>query len=136
MFGKTDKLDDRVLSVIAPETFVQGTMRTHGSLRVDGKIEGNIYDANHVVVGEHGQVQGDIVAESVIVGGKVTGNIQAGKLVQILGKGQVFGDVRTKSLHIEDGAIFEGTCTMNTDDAASGDGKSAKKGHVLTPLMK
>ena len=134
-------MDDRILTAVSAETFVQGTIRTHGSIRIDGKVEGNVYDAKNVVVGEAGQVQGDVVAESVVVGGKVAGNIQAAKVVQILAHGQVLGDIRTKSLHIEDGALFEGTCTMNKHDGPDavngGDLKNQeKKGRLLTTLPK
>ncbi|MBI2070625.1 MAG: polymer-forming cytoskeletal protein [Elusimicrobia bacterium] len=141
MFGKVSQAlggDDKIRSIIASETFVQGTIRTHGSLIVDGKVEGSIYDANHVVIGEAGQVQGDISAETVIVGGKVVGNIQAVKLVQVLTHGQVIGDIRTKSLHIEDGAVFDGTCTMNVDsmpsDAEASVSEPPKKGRLISPL--
>ena len=139
------QVDDKVKTVVAAETFVQGTIRTQGSLIVDGKIEGNIFDAKTVVVGELGQIQGDISAQTVIIGGKVIGNIQAAKLVQVMTKGQVIGDIRTKSLHIEDGAIFDGACTMNVDSdstreagaAANGGLEShAKKGKFVAPLLK
>ncbi|MBI4668319.1 MAG: polymer-forming cytoskeletal protein [Elusimicrobia bacterium] len=133
--------DDRIKSIIAAETFIQGTVRTNSSLVVDGKIEGNVYDAKHVVIGEQGQVQGDISSETVIVGGKVVGNIQAAKLVQVLSKGQIIGDIRTKSLHIEDGAVFDGTCTMNveamtptTEFTESVEHESPKKGRIAAPL--
>lgn len=147
MFGKADSAvrapDDKVKSIIASETFFQGTIRTNGSLIVDGKVEGNIYDSNHVVIGDQGQIQGDIVSETVIVGGKVIGNIQAAKMVQILTKGQVLGDIRTKSLHIEDGAVFDGTCTMNVEasgqERTHGNGADKNQGgkpRLTTPLVK
>ena len=133
--------DDRIKSIVAAETFIQGTIRTNGSLIVDGKVEGNIYDAKHVVVGEHGQVQGDISSETVIVGGRIVGNVQAVKMVQVQSKGQVIGDIRTKSLHIEDGAVFDGTCTMNVESMnANGNGMEppapeiTKKGKLISPL--
>ncbi len=148
MFGKSDEgirsPDDKVKSVIAAETFFQGTIRTNGSLIIDGKVEGNVYDSKHVVIGEQGQVQGDIVSETVIVGGKVIGNIQAVKVVQVMSKGQVLGDIRTKSLHIEDGAIFDGTCTMNVDSMEperthignSSEKPLSGKTRVVAPLIK
>ncbi|MEK6543740.1 MAG: polymer-forming cytoskeletal protein [Elusimicrobiota bacterium] len=131
-------MDDRILTAISAETFVQGTIRTHGSIRIDGKVEGNVYDAKNVVIGEAGQVQGDIVAEAVVIGGKVMGNIQSVKLVQILAHGAVMGDIRTKSLHIEDGAVFEGTCTMSKQDGSEAEsGKpQEKKNRLVTSLPK
>ncbi|MBI4369611.1 MAG: polymer-forming cytoskeletal protein [Elusimicrobia bacterium] len=143
MFGRGEPtvVDDRIKSIVAAETYIQGTLRTHGSLIIDGKVEGGIAQAKQVVVGEQGEVKGDITAESVVVGGKVTGNILAVKLVQVLSHGQIKGDIRTKSLHIEDGAVFDGACTMNVETPSGGSGTSegavdGKRGRVVTPLIK
>jgi cytoskeletal protein CcmA (bactofilin family) len=115
MFGK-GKEDERLETVLGPETHFQGTMRSKGAIRVDGRVEGGI-SAEGVVVGETGQVQGDITAKNVVIGGKVTGNITAAGTLELQHHSQVFGDVRTSQLAIAEGAVFEGNCVMTTDKA-------------------
>jgi cytoskeletal protein CcmA (bactofilin family) len=104
---------DGMVTVIGPEAFLQGVLTAKGSLRIDGKLEGSITDGQTVVVGQGGAVRGDIAAETVVVGGTVTGNITAAAQVEILAAGKVQGDVRTPRLTIEDGAFFDGRCSMN-----------------------
>ena len=117
MFGKASpdgkvKDSSRMETMIGPETLVQGTISSKGAIRVDGKIEGGVADATTVVVGEHGEVQGDITANVAIVGGKIIGNIVAHSSIEILASSQIHGDIKTAALSIAEGATFEGNCTM------------------------
>lgn len=116
MFGKGKEVDARLETVLGPETHFQGTIRSKGSIRVDGRVEGGV-SAEGVVVGETGQVQGDITAKNIVIGGKVTGNIIAANAMELQTHSQVFGDIRTSQLSIAEGAVFEGNCVMTTDKA-------------------
>ncbi|HBU69572.1 MAG TPA: hypothetical protein DEE98_04215 [Elusimicrobia bacterium] len=116
MFTKKKENDFGVLeTVIGPESVLQGTIRSKNSVRIDGKLEGEIAEANGVIVGEKGQVQGDIKARTVIVGGKVTGNVTATHNLEIQSKAQVYGDLHSALLTIGEGATFEGNCVMSTE---------------------
>lgn len=116
MFGKKQENEFGVMeTVIGQESSFQGTLHSKNSIRIDGKLEGAIAEANGVIVGEHGQVQGDINARIVIVGGKVTGNITAAHSLEVLTKAQVYGDLHSALLTIGEGATFEGNCVMATE---------------------
>ena len=77
MFGNNknghERLDTHLETVIGSESSFQGTLRSKGSVRIDGKIEGGV-SAEGVILGERGEVQGDISARTVVIGGKVTGD--------------------------------------------------------------
>src|SRR5258708_21560257 len=95
MFGHNngnERAESHLETVIGAESSFQGTLRSKGTVRVDGKIEGGI-SAEGVILGERGEVQGDISARTVLVGGKVTGNIHAAESLELLAKCQVFGDL-------------------------------------------
>lgn len=114
--GKKQENDFGVLeTIIGRDTVLHGTIRTKNSVRIDGKLEGGIGEANGIVVGDKGQVSGDINARIVVVGGKVTGNITAAHSLEVLPKAQVFGDLHAGILTIGEGAIFEGNCVMSTE---------------------
>ena len=116
MFGKkTEGELSTVETIVGAETVFQGTIRTKNSLRVDGKLEGGVAEADGIVIGEKGVIQGDISGRIVVVGGKVTGNITASHSLEILSQAQVYGDINTASLSIGDGATFEGNCVMATE---------------------
>jgi cytoskeletal protein CcmA (bactofilin family) len=119
MFGNKegkDKLDTHLETIIGAESFFQGTLRSKGSVRIDGRIEGGV-SAEGVILGERGEVQGDISARTVVVGGKITGNVHATESLELLSKSQVFGDLHAPQLLIAEGAIFEGSCLMASEKA-------------------
>lgn len=117
MFGKSGSPtanETHLETVIGSESFFQGTLRSKGSVRIDGKIEGGIA-AEGIILGERGEVQGDISGRTIVVGGKVTGNIHATESLELLAKSQVFGDLHAPQLVIAEGAIFEGSCLMASE---------------------
>lgn len=117
MFGKKSDSAEKLETIIGPETIFQGTIRTKGSIRVDGKLEGAILEASGVIIGISGQVQGDITAKNIIVGGKITGNATATHSIEIQSKSQVLGDIHTGVLSISEGALFEGHCVMAAEQS-------------------
>jgi cytoskeletal protein CcmA (bactofilin family) len=120
MFGNSSsspsKSDVHLETIIGAESDFQGTLRSKGSVRIDGKIEGGVA-AEGVILGDRGEVQGDISARTVVIGGKVTGNIHATESLELLTKCQVFGDLHAPQLLIAEGAIFEGSCLMASEKA-------------------
>lgn len=117
MFGNQNngnKQESHLETVIGAESNFQGTLRSKGSVRIDGKIEGGIA-AEGIILGERGEVQGDISGRTIVVGGKVTGNIHATESLELLAKSQVFGDLHAPQLVIAEGAIFEGSCLMASE---------------------
>ncbi|MFA5976017.1 MAG: polymer-forming cytoskeletal protein [Elusimicrobiota bacterium] len=120
MFGASKnpaaRSESHLETIIGAESSLQGTIRSKGSVRIDGKIEGGV-SAEGVIIGEAGEVQGDVSARTVVVGGKVTGNIHATESLELLTKSQVFGDLHAPQLLIAEGAIFEGSCLMASEKA-------------------
>jgi len=111
-----DHVDTHLETVVGTESSFEGQLRSKGSIRIDGKIEGGV-SAEGVILGERGEVQGDISARTVVLGGKVTGNIHATESLELLAKCQVFGDLHAPQLLIAEGAIFEGSCLMASEKA-------------------
>jgi len=119
MFGKNKSGQDvdlsKTESLIGQGTVFQGTISSKGTIRVDGKVEGGISESLSIVVGEEGEVHGDITGNVVVIAGKVVGNIIANTSLEILANSQIHGDVKTAALTISEGAIFEGNCQMTKD---------------------
>lgn len=102
----------RELNIIGAGTIVEGKFRSQGSIRVDGKVVGDVTTAESLAVGLNGEVEGNIVAKSVTVGGKIRGSISATDKVVFEGKSVVRGDVRAVRLVIDEGSLFDGRVTM------------------------
>jgi len=108
MFGsKHPKLE----VVIGAESAFRGEMTAKGTIRIDGTYEGNI-TADCVILGESGNVIGDIKVNVLIAGGKLRGNVRAEGHVEIQPKGEIYGEIYTERLSIAEGAIFEGRSSM------------------------
>jgi hypothetical protein len=86
--------------------------RYMATVRVDGKLEGGISEASAIIVGERGEIRGDLNAGSAIIGGKVEGNITAVHSIEILKSADIHGDIKTSILSIAEGSTFEGNCVM------------------------
>lgn len=96
---------------------LQGELRFDASFRVDGKLTGLVESEGDLIVGEAGEVDGELRVGQVFVSGTVKGTIRALRKVQIAPTGKVFAEIETPALVIEDGATFEGRCTMSRDAA-------------------
>lgn len=104
----------RMETMIGSDTILYGNLTSNETIRIDGKVEGNVTNASQVIVGEGGEIMGDINASAVVVGGQVTGNIVSHSL-EILSEAKIHGDIKTASLSIAEGSIFEGNCAMIQD---------------------
>ncbi len=110
------KANIEVLTFLGIGTEFKGKVVFQGTLRVDGNVEGEIDGDDSLLVGESGVVNGSIRASSIQISGKVKGDIRAGEKL-VLKKGcDVRGTIYSKSIIIEEGAIFNGTCRMGSID--------------------
>jgi cytoskeletal protein CcmA (bactofilin family) len=100
-------------TVIGNEAYFQGTLTAKGSLRVDGRIDGSIVDAKIVTIGKSGKVKGDISCEICYVSGEVRGNVTALDHIEALAGSRVDGDMRSPRIMLEEGAVFNGNCSMD-----------------------
>jgi cytoskeletal protein CcmA (bactofilin family) len=89
-----------------------GKLTFEGTVRIDGKLSGEIFSNDVLVIGEGAEVSAEIDVGVVIVEGSVTGNIRAKRGVELHAPARVRGNIETPSLFIDKGVLFEGTCRM------------------------
>ncbi len=94
---------------------IEGDLHFEDTFRVDGRLSGRVVSKGDLVVGEQGQVEGEIRVGRIFVSGTVKGSVRAGQRVEITSRGKVHADLETPSLMIEDGAFFEGRCSMGKE---------------------
>lgn len=99
-------------STIGEGSSFEGKFYISGSLKIDGKFEGEIKTDEELVVGEKGKVKTDIYAKSVVVAGTVIGNIQADYEVRLLETAKVLGDITAPSISIQRGVVTHGLVTI------------------------
>ena len=110
------KVQSRDIGVLGLDSRVRGHIRFQGTLTVDGTVTGDVRSPEGsgamLVVGQSATVEGDIVADSVLIGGSVAGDIKAKQRVEIFGTGTLHGDIETGDIMIQGGAEFQGRCQM------------------------
>ena len=94
-----------------------GTLQFEGTVRIDGRFEGDISGNDLLLIGQAAAVRADIQVGSLVVGGKLEGNIVAKKRVELLATAQVAGTVKTLALVVNEGAVLNGTCEMRREEA-------------------
>ena len=100
------------LNLIGRGTVIVGTITASSSIRIEGEIKGKIVCHDLVTVGATGTVEGDVDAKNIIIGGKVAGNLSAQDKLVLETKSTITGDIRARRLVIDEGALFEGHCSM------------------------
>jgi cytoskeletal protein CcmA (bactofilin family) len=106
------------VNMIGEGTTVRGTIEADGDLRVAGLVNGNIRCKGKVIVAQTGKISGDLSAEEADIAGHVKGQLAIQRKLSLRNGCEVEGDIFTKSLLIEDGALYEGRCIMRESSAS------------------
>lgn len=108
---------DEIIAFLGKGTEFKGVITYSGTVRIDGKVEGEIITQGKLVVGETAVINAEISAGTVICGGKISGNIRAAERIHLLSKAVMTGSVNTPNLIIEEGVSFNGKCQMGQEEA-------------------
>ncbi len=116
--------ESKTINLIGPGTVITGEIKAQGDMRVDGTLNGNLFSKGRVVVGNSGNVKGEITCETSEIAGKIEGKVNVAGLLSLKASSVVTGDIKTGKISIEPGAAFSGTCKMNGELPA---GEKTKK---------
>lgn len=120
-----------VVSIVGPGMKVEGKCSGDGSVRVEGKVDGGVEATHSVVVGEEGEVVGDIEARDVVIAGHVAGTVRAENRVELKASCRVRGDIECETLSLEEGGRVDGELRMSA--GAGGDRKGSASAERAGP---
>lgn len=115
-------VEDENFTFLGKGANFKGVVHFEGTVRIDGRLEGEIHTTGTLVVGDSAVIKGIVTAGTIMTSGKIKGTITVTEKIQLLKHGMVVGDIRTPSISIEEGAHFHGTNDMGdqwVDDPAS-----------------
>jgi cytoskeletal protein CcmA (bactofilin family) len=112
---KTPIIEDENFTFLGRGVDFKGIVNFDGTVRIDGRLEGEIHTKGTLIIGEHAVIKGIITAGTLVSGGKIQANITAIDKIQLLKSGILIGDVRSPSFSMEQGARFQGMCDMGVD---------------------
>jgi cytoskeletal protein CcmA (bactofilin family) len=104
-------------NIIGNGTIIKGEIESNGDIRIDGKVIGTLKSNGKIVLGQNGNIEGDIYCKQADLSGRVTGKIFVDELTSLKSTSRVEGELSTKQLYIEIVAIFTGKCEMGKIDA-------------------
>jgi cytoskeletal protein CcmA (bactofilin family) len=115
----SERPDGEINTLLGKGSEFEGKLTFEGTVRVDGKLSGEIFSDDVLVVGEGATVAAEIDVGVIIVEGNVTGNIRAKRAVELHAPARVRGNIDTPSLYVDKGVIFEGNCKMEQPPSPS-----------------
>ncbi len=121
---KKKNRQEAISTFIGPETAIKGRVTFEGTIRVDGRLEGEIHSGQGVlIVGESARLEAQISVGTAVIRGQVTGTVQAGDKIEIYKPAKVVGDIKAPVVSIDSGVMFNGNCTMGAKTIAEGETK-------------
>lgn len=112
MKNRTDSSKGDLNGFLDAGSHIKGELFFEDTFRIDGRLTGSATSRGDLVVGESGEVEADVRVGRIFVSGTVSGSIHASQRIEITSGGRVSADIETPSLVVEDGAVFEGRCSM------------------------
>ena len=111
--AKTINSEVQSVNMLGAGTTIKGDIQSNGDFRVDGTLIGSIQSKGKIVIGETGNIEGEVVCRNADVSGKVKAQITVSELLTLKSTAKISGEITTSKISIEPGAKFSGTCNMS-----------------------
>lgn len=106
---------DKVETIIGAGTTLHGNVVATGTIRVDGRLTGEVVTEGDLIIGQTGQVWGTVRGRNITIAGRLEGSADAEGLLHLAATAVVKGDIIVQSFTVEEGAKYKGSCQMKTD---------------------
>ena len=114
---KTTNGDTQSVNMLGSGTTIKGDIQSNGDFRIDGTLIGSINSKGKIVIGQTGNVEGEINCRNADISGHVKAQIVVAELLTLKASAKISGEITTSKLSIEPGARFSGTCNMSESGA-------------------
>ena len=115
----TEQVNAKIGSIIGADMIVEGNIKATEAIRVEGNVKGDVSSEGTLVISSTGKVIGNIKGNNIMIAGTIEGDLFSGGRTEVASTGRIIGNIRTKSLIVDENAVFQGQCTMNPDGSAS-----------------
>ena len=109
-------------TVLGEFTSFTGNIESEGSIKILGKVEGDIKASGDIYIETTSSVTGNIYGSNVFISGYIKGNVLAKGILHLMAPAKLYGDVEVNGIVTDEGAIFQGNCRMievNDEQAAA-----------------
>lgn len=95
-------------SILGAGLTIEGKIEGNGNVRVSGRFKGNVNVKGELTVEPGASIDGEVIADTVLVGGEVRGQIVASSRVEFKESGTLMGDLKAGSLTVAAGSRMRG----------------------------
>ncbi len=99
-------------TIIGEYTTIKGDLESESSVKVVGRVDGNIKASGDVIVLVNASISGNIWADNLIVAGTINGDVHVKNNLHLESTARLKGDMEVHSFVTDEGAVFEGNCKM------------------------
>ena len=110
MLQKNEELP--IKAYLGVDALFKGTLSFEGTVRIDGKFEGQVNTNDTLVIGETGDMKADVNVGTLVCKGKLNGAVVASKKIEMHPASRITGNIQTPALSIELGAVLDGHLNM------------------------
>lgn len=114
MLGKKSGKDSQMVvdALIGSQVTIRGDVEFAGGLYVEGRVIGRLVaregEKALLTVAENGIIEGEIVADTVIISGRLTGDVHASERIELTATARVDGNVHYSVVEMAAGAQLTG----------------------------
>ena len=102
-------------TIIGRGTFFEGTMKVENSVRIDGEFKGELTCSGVLTISQSGEAYAHLEGKDIYINGIVRGTVRAEK-VRLDAQARFIGDIYADALSVSEGAIFHGSCSMDSEE--------------------
>lgn len=104
---------DDITAFLGAGTIYNGQLSFVGSVRIDGQFTGEITSEGTLILGKEAKVEGNINVCNLVLSGNLHGTVVVTGKTILHKTANLAGDLITRSLIIEEGAMLQGTISMD-----------------------
>ena len=115
MLQKNEELP--ITAYLGSDALFRGTLSFEGTVRIDGKFEGQVDTNDTLVIGETGDMKADVNVGTLVCKGKLNGAVIASKKIELHPASKITGNIQTPALSIDLGATIDGRLNMTNSES-------------------
>jgi len=113
------KEHSKILTFLGEGTTFKGTLGFQGTIRIDGRFEGEIDAPNGtLVIGDKANVDSNVRVAGIVISGKINGNITAADRIEAHVPARITGNITAPTIVVNKGVLFTGRCLTSQDASA------------------
>ncbi len=121
---------DKCSSVVSLDSIWTGNIDVGDSIRIEGRLSGEVKAEHTVHISEGAEVDAKIEAAFLVVNGSFSGQIRCRERLELMPRSKIKGSVTTRLLTVHEGAFIDGEIHMTSAEQAQQANRTASRSSV------